>query len=113
MPPAKGRSSNSCAKSSRRHPRANRARREHLTPAGFTGDTLVLEVNLVGYIGALPTIVDRGSLSQTSPSRRFRFDDVENYTAVGVEARQVVDGVPNSTAIPAAFQFQLFGLFWS
>lgn len=82
-------------------------------PAGFTGTTLLMEINVIGYMGALRTIVDRGVLSATSPNRRFHFDDVDTYTAIGVEARQVVDGVPNSTVTPAQFLLQGTGLFWS
>ena len=82
-------------------------------PAGFTGDSLIMEINVIGYLGSTPTIVDRGALSQSSTSRRFRFDDVENYTALGIEARQMVNGLPNSTATPLTLSFQGFGLFWS
>jgi hypothetical protein len=82
-------------------------------PAGFSGDSLIMEINIVGYLGATPTIVDRGALSQFSTARRFRFDDVENYTALGVEARQMVNGLPNSSATPLSLSFQAFGLFWS
>lgn len=82
-------------------------------PAGFTGTTLLMEVQVVGYMGAMRTIVDSGVLSALAPNRRFHFDDVDTYTAFGIEARQVVDGTPNSTVTPAQFSLQGTGLFWS
>lgn len=82
-------------------------------PVGFTGTTLLMEINVIGYMGALRTIVDRGVLSARSPNRRFKFDDVDTYTSIGVEARQIVDGAPNSTITPAQFLIQGTGLFWS
>jgi hypothetical protein len=82
-------------------------------PAGFAGTTLLMEINVIGYMGALRTIVDRGVLSATAPSRRFHFDDVDTYTALGIEVRQVIDGAPNNTVTPAQFSLQGTGLFWS
>lgn len=81
-------------------------------PAGFTG-SLTMEINLVGYVGAQPLIIDRAALSATSPSRQFEMDDVTPYTAFGIEARQVVDGAPDTSVAPSQFQIQFLGLFWS
>ncbi len=81
-------------------------------PAGFLG-SLTMEINLVGYVGAQPLIIDRAALSATSPSRQFEMDDVTPYTAFGIEARQVVDGAPDTSVTPSQFQIQFLGLFWS
>ena len=82
-------------------------------PAGYT-PALILEVNVVGYFGSQPAVVDRGALSATFPSRRFRFDDSEGiYTSLGVEVRQVADGVPDTIVVPQSFKVQATGIFWS
>ncbi len=81
-------------------------------PAGLT-KTLTMEVALVGYVGAQGIIIDRGVLSAGYPTRRMRVESEEPYTALGVLARQLLDGAPDSTVLPPSFQVQITGLFWS
>lgn len=81
-------------------------------PAGLTKN-LTMEVALIGYVGAQGMVIDRGVLSATYTTRRFRLEAEEPFTALGIEARQLVDGAPDSSVIPPSFQVQLTGLFWS
>lgn len=81
-------------------------------PAGFT-QNLTMEVALVGYLGAQGIVIDRGVLSAGYPTRRARVESEEPYTALGLLARQLVDGAPDSTVNPPSFQVQISGLFWS
>jgi hypothetical protein len=81
-------------------------------PSGATGK-LLMEINLIGYAASIPILIDTGCLSATSPIRRFKFEDVEPYTAIALEARQVYDGAPDATIVPDQFTVQMLGLFWS
>lgn len=82
-------------------------------PATLTTRDLTMEVALVGYVGAQGIVIDRGVLSAGYPTRRLRVEAEEPYTALGVLARQLVDGAPDPTVTPPSFQVQLTGLFWS
>lgn len=97
-----------------------RARRGHLllsgnvqTTAAFTGQYVAMELNVVGYVGASPTTLLYTAMDSNLNLAQFTWDEPETYGAIGIEARQLVDGLPSGTATGIAqLTFTLSGFYW-
>jgi hypothetical protein len=97
-----------------------RARRGHLvlsaliaTTAAFTNQFLAIEVNVVGYVGSSGTVVAATALDNNFNLVEFSWDQPSTYAAIGIEAREIIDGQPSgsSTGI-GTLTVSLAGTYW-
>lgn len=84
-----------------------------VTNASFTGSFVVLEMNVIGWISGSPTVIMSLALDSNIPVATCEWDVPETYSAVGIEARQNVDGLPSGvTTGITTLAFSLAGTYW-
>lgn len=97
-----------------------RARRGHLlisanvvTNAAFANQYVCIEINIVGYIGAAATTLLYTAVDSNLNLATFGWDEPLSLAAIGIEARQNVDGLASGSATGIDFlTFTLAGTYW-
>lgn len=97
-----------------------RARRGHLllsasvqTNAAFVSQFVFIEVNIVGYVASAPQVLMRAAMDGNSNLISFAWDEPECYSSLGIEARQVVNGIPSGAATGIdVLGFSVAGTYW-
>jgi hypothetical protein len=96
-----------------------RARKGHLTLSGqvatsgaFTGQFACMEIHVIGYVASTPTILLSSALG-AGGLLSFSWDEPESYSALGIEAQQIVDGAPSGDATGIdVLSFAVAGTYW-
>ncbi len=78
---------------------------------GFTGTLLALEVLVIGYIGTAPTTIKSTIFGAFLNQDVVGLDDTTSYDSIGIQGRQLVDGLPSSTGPIGALTLQVSGRF--
>lgn len=65
--------------------------------SSFTNQYLAMEINVVGYVGSSASLLKRIGLDNNQNQSRYIWDGSEAWQSIGIEARQIVDGVPDGT----------------
>lgn len=73
----------------------------NVNPGTVANDYLVLDCFVTGYLGGAGTVVKRMSFGPGAPNDFLRLDDSNNYDAIGVSGRQLLNGLPDNSAISA------------
>jgi hypothetical protein len=97
-----------------------RARRGHLLLSasvqlnpGFVAQFVFMEVNVVGYVASAPQVLMRAAMDRNSNLVSFAWDEPECYSSLGIEARQVVNGIPSGDATGIdVLGFSVAGTYW-
>jgi hypothetical protein len=83
------------------------------TNGSFTGAFVCIEVNVVGYIASAPTKIMATAMDSNINLVSFSWDEPESYSALGIEARQIVDGAASGTTTGIdALNFSVAGTYW-
>lgn len=77
----------------------------------FPNTLLALEVLVVGYVGTAGTIIKRTIFGAFFNQDVIPFDDGGSYDAIGIQGRQLVDGLPNGAVAVVALSVQASGRF--
>lgn len=81
--------------------------------AAFTQQYLGMEINVTGYVGSTPILLKRIGMDQSlSNQARYIWDGPEAFQAIGIEARQIVNGLPDGTVTPQALTLGLVARLW-
>lgn len=71
-----------------------------VTPGpAFSGTVLALEVLVIGYIGTAATIIKSTIFGAFLNQDVIGFTDDTSYDTIGIQGRQLVDGLPSSVAV--------------
>lgn len=97
-----------------------RARRGHLllsaavrTNAAFLAQFVFIELNIIGYVASAPQVLMRTAMDSNTNLVTFRWDVPETYGALGIEARQNVNGQPSGdTTGIVDLNFSVAGTYW-
>jgi hypothetical protein len=83
------------------------------TTAAFLGQYAAVAYNVVGYLGAAGTVLMRSGLSNYFPLASYEWEEPETYSAISIEARQIVDGLPSTvqTGIQT-LSLTCYGFYW-
>jgi len=83
------------------------------TTAAFVNQYVYIEVNVIAYLASAPILVHRTGLDANINLVTFDWDVPSTYGAIGIQAREVVDGLPSSinTGI-SALQLSAAGFYW-
>lgn len=79
--------------------------------SAFTGTLLALECRVIGYIGAAPTTIKSTIFGAFLNQDVIGFDDTTSYDAIGIEGRQLVDGLPDSANVVQVLSLQATARF--
>lgn len=79
--------------------------------AAFTGTLLALEILVIGYVGTSPTTIKSTVFGAFITQDVIGLDDTTSYDTIGIQGRQVVDGVPDSTTPVQILSLQVSGRF--
>ena len=96
-----------------------RARRGHIT---FTVDlrtneafgltSLLLEVNVVGYVGGASQVLQYVTMDANALGE-FEWEDPESYSAIAMEVRQNLDGVNDDSVVGIDYlRLNVAGAYW-
>lgn len=77
----------------------------------FTGTLLALEILVIGYMGTSPTTIKSTVFGAFITQDVIGLTDDTSYDSIGIQGRQVVDGLPDSTAPVAILSLQVSGRF--
>jgi hypothetical protein len=83
------------------------------TTTAFTNQYVAIAYNVVGFLGAAGSVLMRSGLTNTFPIASFEWEEPETYSALAIEARQIVDGVPS--AVQTGIQtlnLTCYGFYW-
>ena len=97
-----------------------RARKGHLflsataqTNGAFTGSFVAIEVKVVGYVASAASVLLYTAMDSNINLVNFAWDEPNSYTALGIEARQIVDGLASGTTTGIDFlNFSVAGTYW-
>ena len=97
-----------------------RARRGHIMlsasvqlNASFVAQYVFMEVNVIGYVASAPQVLMRAAMDRNSNLITFAWDEPECYSSLGIEARQVVNGIPSGDATGIdVLGFSVAGTYW-
>lgn len=79
---------------------------------GSGADTVALEANVLGYVGSAPTVIRRMVFGPGASLQAVRFDVTDTFERVALEARVLVNGVPDGTTVITAASLQASGRFY-
>lgn len=84
-----------------------------ITTAAFTGQYVYIDLHVLGYIGAAPSVLFRTAMDSNQNLADFAWEDPETYSSLGIEARQVVDGAASGvTTGIQILTFTVAGTYW-
>jgi hypothetical protein len=72
-------------------------------------DYLLLDCIVYGYLASAATVIKRMAFGPGAPDDFLRLDDSNNYDAIGVAGRMLVNGLPDSTSAIQALTLQVSG----
>lgn len=81
----------------------------NVNPGAVVLDYLQLDCIVYGYLASAATVIKRMAFGPGAPDDFLRLDDSNNYDAIGVAGRMLVNGLPNSTAAVNALTLQVSG----
>jgi hypothetical protein len=68
----------------------------NVNPGLVAVDYLLLDCIVYGYLASAATVIKRMAFGVGSPDDLLRLDDSNNYDAIGVAGREIINGVPSS-----------------
>jgi hypothetical protein len=83
------------------------------TDAAFLGQFVFIELNVIGYVASAPQVLMRTAMDSNTNLVTFRWDVPETYGALGIEARQNVNGQPSGDPTGIVdLNFSVAGTYW-
>lgn len=83
------------------------------TTSAFTGQFVGVEFNVLGYSLAGGDVIYRGALDGFLPMHSIEWEEPFTYNSIGLEARQIIDGLPSGvTTGIGTLALSISGFYW-